>query len=409
MKKIILLFLFLTLLTGCTDKEIKTQINEDELIAINYPITGISNLDDVISSYVNKTCNNFKKQYKNYKKPELNISYTYKELNENVINVSLNTEIVTDKKINKIKTFTYDKKTKKFLSMEDIVKDLDALDYNVKKQLLEKYRDADMDFLANVSYDYFTIDDQNLTIYLGPTILKEPTYELIYLDIPLNSLKLLIDIDKTENTDNYINIKKKNIDYDDKIVALTFDDGPSKYTNKILDVLKKYDACGTFFVIGNKVDFYDETLNRMIKEGSEIGNHSYNHKWLNRLSEQEFKDEINKTQEEVKKATGFTPKLFRPTYGGYSDKLKSYTDLVFILWDVDSSDWKVKSKEKILNNILPNVKNGSIILMHDNHQYALNAIEPVVKALQEKGYKFVTVSELLEIKKIRENEWPITT
>jgi len=313
------------------------------------------------------------------------------------------------KKVNKIKTFTYNKKTKKFLTMEDIIKDLDALDYNIKKQLLEKYRNRDIDFLTNVNYDYFTIDDDNLTLYLGPQISKEKGQELIYLDIPLNSLKLLIDIDKSSDTDNYLSIKKKNIDYDDKVVALTFDDGPSKYTDKILDTLKKYDACATFFVIGNKVEFYNETLKRMINEGNEIGNHSYNHKWLNRLSKQEFQDELNKTQEKVKQVTGFTPKLFRPTYGGYSDRLKSYTDLTFVLWDVDSSDWKVKKKEKILNNIIPNVKDGSIILMHDNHEYSVNAIDSVVKTLHDKGYKFVTVSELLELKKIRENEWQITT
>lgn len=288
--------------------------------------------------------------------------------------------------------------------MEDIIKDLDALDYNIKKQLLEKYRDSDIESLTNVSYDYFTFDDENLTLYLGMQTSKDNRQELIYLDIPLNSLKLLIDIDKTENTDNYIKIKKKNIDYDDKVVALTFDDGPSKYTTKILDTLKKYDACGTFFVIGNKVEFYNETLQRMVNEGNEIGNHSYNHKWLNRLSKQEFQEELNKTQEKVQKITGISPKVFRPTYGGYSDRLKSYTDLTFILWDVDSSDWKVKKKEKIINNIIPNVKDGSIILMHDNHEYSANAIDSVVKALKDKGYKFVTVSELLELKQLRENE-----
>lgn len=410
MKKIIIIFLcfFIFSLTGCDKKEIKTTINDEDLIAINYPITGINSLDDAISTYVNRTCTNFKKEYKNYNKPELNISYTYKELNDDIINVSLNTEINAGKKINKIKTFTYNKKTKKFLTMEDIIKDLDALDYNIKEQLLQKYKDRDIEMLTNINYDFFTIDDENLTLYLGPQISKEKGQELIYLDIPLNSLNLLIDIDKTENTDNYIRIKKKNIDYNDKIVALTFDDGPSKYTSKILDTLKKYDACGTFFVIGNKVEFYSKTIQRMIKEGSEIGNHTYNHKWLNRLSKNEFNDELNKTQEIVKKTTGFTPKLFRPTYGGYSDRLKAYTDLTFILWDVDSSDWKVKKKEKILNNIIPNVKDGSIVLMHDNHEYSVNAIETVIKTLKDKGYKFVTVSELLELKTIRENEWPIT-
>ena len=122
-------------MTGCNKKEIKTTINDEELIAISYPITGINILDDAISTYVNKTCNNFKKEYKNYKNPELNISYTYKELNDDIINVSLNTEINADKKINKIKTFTYNKKTEKFLTMEDIIKDLDVLDYNIIRKI----------------------------------------------------------------------------------------------------------------------------------------------------------------------------------------------------------------------------------------------------------------------------------
>ena len=188
------------------------------------------------------------------------------------------------------------------------------------------------------------------------------------------------------------------------MVALTFDDGPSKYTNKILDVLKKYDACGTFFLIGNKVDFYGDVLKRMLLEGSEIGNHSYDHKLLTRLSKADFQKEISKTQDAIKKVTGFTPTLFRPTYGGYTNILKSYTDLKFVLWDVDSRDWQVKTKDKIIKNILPNVKSGSIILMHDNHEYSLNALEDVLKSLKNQGYKFVTVSELLELKKLRESE-----
>ena len=142
----------------------------------------------------------------------------------------------------------------------------------------------------------------------------------------------------------------------------------------------------------------------MLEEGSEIGNHSYDHKLLTRLSKEEFQDEINNTQEAIKKITGFTPTLFRPTYGGYTNTLKSYTDLKFVLWDVDSLDWKVKSKTKILKNVLPNVKSGSIILMHDNHRYALDALEDIITNLKSDGYKFVTVSELLELKNLRESE-----
>ena len=405
MKKLFLILMIIFLVSGCTrDKRTESYISKDDgYVSINYPITNINVLDDEISSYINKTYYNFKNM--NSKEiPELNISYTYKEINDDIINVSLQTEIRANRTINKIKTFTYNKSNDKFLTMEDLVDDLEGLDFEIKKELLEKYQDADMDYLSNISYDYFTIDDENLTIYLNPAEIKSKHDNLIYLDIPLDSLKLLVDINVSQKPDTYLSIKKKNVSIDDKVVSLTFDDGPSKYTNKILDVLKKYNACGTFFLIGNKVEFYSDTLRRMLEEGSEIGNHSYDHKLLTRLSKEEFQEELNKTQEAIKKVTGFTPTLFRPTYGGYTNTLKSYTDLKFVLWDVDSRDWQVKTKDKILKNVLPNVKSGSIILMHDNHEYSLNALEEMIESLKKQGYKFVTVTELLELKTLRESE-----
>jgi peptidoglycan/xylan/chitin deacetylase (PgdA/CDA1 family) len=399
MKKIVSGILILILLTGC-GKNVNSYINEKKHISVNYPVTNIGPLDDAVSSYVNRVYTTFKNSKE--KKHELNISYTYKEVNNDVINVTLKSEIVTDKTINKIKTFTYNRKSNKFLTMEDLVEDLNGLDYEIKKALLDKYQDADMNYLNDVSYNYFSIGDDNLTLYFNPTELKSKTGELVYLDIPLNSLKLLIDIDKTKGNDTYLKIKKKNVSIDDKVVALTFDDGPSRYTDKILDILKRHEACATFFLIGNKVDFYGDTLQRMLKEGSEIGNHSYDHKLLTRVSENEFKDEINKTNDAIKKVTGFTPALFRPTYGGYSNALKSYTNLKFVLWNVDSRDWQVRNTEGILRNVVPNVRSGSIVLMHDNHEYAVNALDEVIEQLQKENYKFITVSELLELKSLRE-------
>lgn len=402
-RKFVFFLIICLLISGCENEpEILTEIeNKDALVSINYPVTEVSALDEAISSYINKVRAEFKNS--DYDgKPELNISYTYKEVNDEVINVSILTEIVTDKTVSKIKTFTYNKKSEKFLTMEDIVDDLDVLDYDIKKELLSKYQDADMDYLSNVSYDFFTMDDENLTIYFNPTQLKDTNDELVYLDIPLDSLNLLIDVDREENTDTYLNFKKNTINEEDKVVALTFDDGPSKYTKDILDILKKYDACGTFFLIGNKVSFYGEVLREMLSEGNEIGNHSYDHKYLTRLSEEEVKDEINKTQDEIKRVTGYTPTLFRPTYGGYNNTLKSYIDLTFVLWDVDSRDWSVKSTEGIMYNVFKDVKSGSIILFHDNHEYSVNALPSVIKELKKQGYKFVTVSELLELKKLWE-------
>lgn len=403
MLKKMIIFLFITLcMCGCNkDTDVYSFTDEDKKISINYPVTGIGKLDDAISSYIYNVKNDYNKKYGNKKNTELNISYSYKKINDNVVSVGLLTNIYTDKNIYKIKTYAYDENIGKFLSIDNIVSDLDVLDYDVKTEILNKYRDADMDFLASFSYDYFTIDGENLTVYFNPEDIGDEYDEVIYLDIPLNTLDLLFDTQSETDNNLYFDLKKRNIDPDNKVIALTFDDGPSKYTNEIIDILKKNNAVATFFVVGNRLSFYEDTLKNMLNTGNEIGNHSYSHKWLNRLSKDEFVLEINNTQNEVKRITGYTPKIFRPTYGGYSDKLKSYTDLTFVLWDVDSNDWKVKNADKIYDNITKNTFDGSIVLMHDNHRYAAESLDKVIKKLKEEGYSFVTVSELLEVKKLR--------
>lgn len=403
MLKKMIIFLFITLcMCGCNKgTDVYSFTDEDKKISINYPVTGIGKLDDAISSYIYNVKNDYNKKYGNKKNTELNISYSYKKINDNVVSVGLLTNIYTGKNIYKIKTYAYDENIGKFLSIDNIVSDLDVLDYDVKTEILNKYRDADMDFLASFSYDYFTIDGENLTVYFNPEDIGDEYDEVIYLDIPLNTLDLLFDTQSETDNNLYFDLKKRNIDPDNKVIALTFDDGPSKYTNEIIDILKKNNAVATFFVVGNRLSFYEDTLKNMLNTGNEIGNHSYSHKWLNRLSKDEFILEINNTQNEVKRITGYAPKIFRPTYGGYSDKLKSYTDLTFVLWDVDSNDWKVKNADKIYDNITKNAFDGSIVLMHDNHRYAAESLDKVIKKLKEEGYSFVTVSELLEVKKLR--------
>lgn len=398
-----MIFLFIIFcICGCDkDTDVYSFTDEEKKISINYPITGIGKLDDAISSYINNVKDDYNKKYGKQKNTELNISYSYKKINDSVISVGLLANIYTGKNIYKIKTFAYDENFGRFLSIDNIVSDLDVLDYDVKAEILNKYRDADMDFLASFSYDYFTIDGENLTIYFNPEDIGDEYDEIIYLDIPLNTLDLLFDTQSDEDNNLYFDLKKRNIDPDDKVIALTFDDGPSKYTSEIIDILKKNNAVATFFVVGNRLGFYEDTLKDMLNLGNEIGNHSYSHKWLNRLSKDEFILEINNTQNEVKRITGYTPKVFRPTYGGYSDKLKTYTNLDFVLWDVDSNDWKVKSADKIYDNITNSAFDGSIVLMHDNHRYAAESLDKVIKKLKEDGYSFVTVSELLEVKKLR--------
>lgn len=206
--------------------------------------------------------------------------------------------------------------------------------------------------------------------------------------------------DNTElvvSTNNF----SKVIDPSKPVIALTFDDGPSKYTDDILSLLKENNAYATFFVVGNKVETYSSTINTMIKNGNEIGNHSYSHKWLSRLSTNSIKEEIELTQNVLKNIAGYTPTLIRPTYGAVNKKLRNSTDLKVILWDVDTKDWKIKSEEKIAERALNSIENGDIVLMHDIYERSYNALKIIIPALKEEGYQFVTVSELHELKEIK--------
>ncbi len=187
----------------------------------------------------------------------------------------------------------------------------------------------------------------------------------------------------------------KEIDPDQPMVAITFDDGPSKdYTPIILDVLKENDARATFFVLGNEVKKNKETLVRMVDEGNEIGNHSYNHKDLTSISDYELYQQIVGTDEFIENITGIKPTVMRPPYGFVNDRISSRIYKPIILWSLDTLDWQNRNTEEICSNILDNVKDGDIILMHDIYGTTADAVKIVVPELVKRGYQLVTVSEL---------------
>lgn len=181
-----------------------------------------------------------------------------------------------------------------------------------------------------------------------------------------------------------------------KVVALTFDDGPNPATtNQALDTLSKYGIKATFFVLGKNVSGNEEILKRMKADGHVIGNHSWSHPVLSKLSLDEAKKQITDTEDALTKVLGSSSKLMRPPYGAITDDIRNSLDLSFIMWDVDSLDWKSKNEASILTEIQRQVKNGSIILMHDIHVETVNALPKVIDYLKEQGYEFVTVPEML--------------
>ncbi|MGT2929692.1 polysaccharide deacetylase family protein [Streptococcus dentasini] len=179
------------------------------------------------------------------------------------------------------------------------------------------------------------------------------------------------------------------------VVALTFDDGPNPVTTpKVLKTLKKYKAKATFFVVGQSIAGNESILKEELKAGHDIGNHSWNHPQLNKLPTNQASAQITQTSQAIEKATGQAPKLLRPPYGATNDKVRSLTNLYQVLWDVDTLDWKNRNTQAILSQVKSQVKDGSVILMHDIHPTTVNALPAVLEYLRSQGYKFVTVSEL---------------
>ncbi|MEV1173364.1 polysaccharide deacetylase family protein [Nonomuraea sp. NPDC049784] len=179
-----------------------------------------------------------------------------------------------------------------------------------------------------------------------------------------------------------------------KCVALTFDDGPGRYTDTLLRHLAKYHAHATFFVVGSNVVVYPRVLRRTVAAGHEIGNHTWSHPVLTRLSAAGVRSQLVRTDREVKAAGGVVPQLVRPPYGAFNKAVRRQIARPLVLWNVDTLDWRYRNSATVARRALRAVRPGSIILFHDIHRTTVGAIPHVLKSLAKRGYRFVTVSEL---------------
>ena len=189
------------------------------------------------------------------------------------------------------------------------------------------------------------------------------------------------------------------VDLSRPMIALTFDDGPAKYTETILACLEKYDARATFFVQGKSVSKYPETVKHAVDIGCEIGNHTWGHIKLTAAASEDIKSQISSTNNAVYEITGVYPTLFRPPYGAYNGAVLTSANMPAIMWSVDTLDWKTRNTEKTIASVKNSAKDGSIILMHDIHAPTAPAAEQIIPYLLKQGYQLVTVSELLDARK----------
>lgn len=228
-----------------------------------------------------------------------------------------------------------------------------------------------------------------------------------------------LGIDTTSREDKTINeednskrneILDENNDVDDKekdnikekkplkYVALTFDDGPSSFTEEIIDLLQKYNYNATFFVLGNKLNLnYKDILKKSIKNGNEIGVHGYSHRSFTKMRQATMEEEITKTKKYIKNLTGYESTLVRPPYGNITKAIKNYNLGPYILWNNDTLDWKLRDANKISSRLINSVEDKSIILMHDTYLTTFKALEIILPYLKENNYVVTTVSKIYEL------------
>lgn len=187
-------------------------------------------------------------------------------------------------------------------------------------------------------------------------------------------------------------------------IAMTFDDGPhGANTPRLLDMLKQRGIKATFFVVGQCAAEFPDIMKRIVAEGHEIASHSWSHPLLSKMGEESVSDQLQKTHDIIKQTTGVEPKIMRPPFGAFTPNQRAWANKKWgykiIMWDVDPLDWKVRNAEHVKSEILKKTVAGSIILTHDIHKSTIDAMPETLDGLTAKGFKFVSVSELLAMDK----------
>ena len=182
------------------------------------------------------------------------------------------------------------------------------------------------------------------------------------------------------------------------MIALTFDDGPGEYTEELINCLVENNAKATFFMLGQNVEAYPEIAKELSDAGMELGNHSYSHPDLVTIGAEAAAQQVSNTDAALKAATGFEATVMRPPGGSFNDSVKAAIDHPLIIWSIDTRDWATKSEDQTYQVVMDNAQDGSVVLMHDIHEWSVKAAIRMIPDLIAKGFKLVTVSEVGEAK-----------
>lgn len=290
-------------------------------------------------------------------------------------------------------------KNNKLVDLYSIIKSGKREEYDNKiNELLEKkYPKFLVDSIKNKSTKNYEVNDNEMIIHYSDIDL-ELEDKNIFLKVNYNEIKdymnIMIKIDS-----EYTNEDGYNYDPNKKTIAFSYDDGPNgELTLNLVNILAENKAHATFFMVGNRMNYFATTVTAVHNSGNEIGSHTYSHYNMATAKPNKIVEKEALTNQTYFDLTGDTFKLLRPPYGSINAKARESLDVVYIDWSLDTEDWKYRDVEHVKNTILDNVEDGDIVLMHDLYETSVEATREVLPILYSRGYQVVTVSELAKLK-----------
>ncbi len=387
---IILIILNIFLLIHGNRETEKYIIQDDYKFILSYPLIKNKKIDLKINNFVEENKKIYNQNSDNIK--SMIVNYEIQEY-KNITFVELNSFIYyEDDYVENNEIISFKTDTKEILKLKDIfntpyyISKLTTKTINQDKQQINE----ENNFILSksglvIKYNYLNkIKEYKINYDEIETYLKEE-YKMDDIVIPvLTPTKR--DLNKYKNK---------------KLIALTFDDGPSNNTKYFIKELQKRDALVTFFVVGNRVKKYEDVLKEAYLMGNQIGSHTYSHKNLLYLNEEEITKEIEKTNEAIYNVIGTKPTIIRVPYGNINKKIRSISNMNHILWNVDTLDWKYKNSNRVYKEIIKYAEDGNIILLHDIFKTSVNGVLKAIDELKKQGYEFVTIDEMVYLKNIK--------
>lgn len=389
---ITLLFLFIFLARLSFSKEInlennidisvtKTNIhNEDDnyIVDVFYPKFKDTDLNKIVTDWLYPYIKSFKESV-NEPNSKLEINYILYN-----INGYANIFFDIDNSLNKL-----DRRKSILINLNEKKLSLITELYN-EEELREQLSRVNKKYSKKISDDILTSDINDFNY-----LISEDEFTVYFDSLAFNDITYTPTLEIRKNTKSVYEEEQNK-----KLVAITFDDGPSEYSLEILDCLIENDSKATFFELGSRMKNNREITKKLYLNGMEIGNHTYSHKYLTRLNTNEVLEEINSTSILFNEITGDNIKLLRAPYGSVNSSVRNLSPFPIISWNIDTKDWLYKDPDKSIPIILEHVSDGDIILMHDVHEPTIELVKRIVPDLKGRGYELVTVSELAKIKNI---------